>query len=252
MQLDNVSCRAQVWTPVIISACAGSAELKPALAAFNNWDCAIASNSPAATLFNSFYRHLVQNVLENKVGPRLYAELQAPYQLYIPDRLLTRIVNDGDNAVYDDVSTPGVKEKRDDMVVKSMKDAVAELSARLGPDPAKWEWGRVHEMTFKHPLGSKLPFYNLSPIPTSGDGFTINAGMWDSKNPYAMDSGGVIRLVADMSDLDSSTIMSPPGQSGLLLSPYYADLARDWAAGRQIPTHFLSPGSLTSLLLLQP
>jgi penicillin amidase len=252
MQLDNVSAVAQPWMPIIASACANENELKQALSLFNNWDCAITIKSPAATLFNAFYKNLIRNVLENKIGAKLYAELQAPYQVYIPDRLLTKIVNDAGNVLYDDVSTANVKETRDDMVRKSMKDAVAELSARLGSDPSKWEWGRVHEMTFKHPLGSKLPFYNLSPIPTNGDDFTVNAGAWDSKNPYAMDSGGVIRIVVDMSDLENSTIMSPPGQSGLYMSPYYSDLAQTWADGRQIPTHYLSGKELNQVLMLKP
>ncbi len=252
MQLDNVSVEAQNWAPLVLSACSGSDDLKPALDLFKGWNYSSDINSPAATLFNSFYKHMAQNTLENKVGAKLMTELAQDYQVYIPDRLLTKMVNAKDDSVFDDVTTADIKETRDDIIRKSMKDASAELTARLGPDPSKWEWGKVHQMTFKHPLGSKLSFYNLSPIPTNGDDFTINAGMWDAKNPYAMDSGGVIRLVVDMSDLERSTIMSPPGQSGLFLSPFYGDLAQMWANGQQAPTHFLSAGELPRLLTLHP
>jgi len=252
MQLDNVSIEAQTWVPLILSACSGLKDLKPALELLRNWNYSSDVDSPAATLFNSFYSHMAQNTLENKIGAKLMAELAQDLQVYIPDRLLTRIAGAKDDILYDDVTTADLKETRDDIIRKSMNDANAELTARLGPDPAKWQWGKVHQMTFKHPLGSKLGFYNLSPIPTAGDGFTINAGMWDSKNPYAMDAGGVIRLVVDMSDLEKSTIMSPPGQSGLYMSPYYNDLAQMWANGQQVPTHFLSAGELPQLLILQP
>ena len=252
MQLDNVSVEAQTWVPLILSACGGSDDLKPALELFKGWNYSSDVNSPAAALFNAFYKYMMQNTLENKLGARLMAELALDYQVYIPDRLLTKIADQKDDGVFDDVTTADIKETRDDIIRKSMKDAGAELTARLGPDPSKWQWGKVHQMTFKHPLGSKLSFYNLSPIPTNGDDFTINAGMWDSKNPYAMDAGGVIRLIVDMSDLENSTIMSPPGQSGLYLSPYYSDLAQMWANGEQVKTHFLSAGELPQLLTLQP
>ncbi|MEI6185993.1 MAG: penicillin acylase family protein [Dehalococcoidia bacterium] len=252
MQLDNVSSEAQNWVPLILAACSSSDDLKQQPALFKGWDCSINIKSPAATLFNAFYKYMVQNTLENKIGAKLTAELVQDYQMYIPDRLLTKIMKDNENAVFDDVTTANIRETRDDIIRKSMKDASAELSARLGQDPSKWEWGKVHQMTFKHPLGSKLSFYNLSPIPTNGDDFTINAGAWDSKNPYAMDSGGVIRIVVDMSNLDNSTIMSPPGQSGLFSSPYYSDLAQTWASGQQVATHYLSAGELTQVLTLQP
>jgi penicillin amidase len=252
MQLDNISVESQTWVPLVLAACSGSEELKPALDLFKGWNYSSDINSPAATLFNAFYKHMIQNTLEDEIGAKLTAELIQDYQIYIPDRLLTKMMKDNDNAVFDNVTTAGVRETRDDMIRKSMKDAVEELSARLGKDPANWQWGKVHQMTFKHPLGSKLSFYNLSPIPVNGDDYTINSGAWDSKNPYAMDSGGVIRLVVDMSDLDKSTIMSPPGQSGLYTSPYYSDLAQTWANGQQVPTHFLSAAELPQLLTLQP
>ena len=252
MQLDNVSVEAQYWVPHVLAACGSVDDMKPALGLFRGWDYSSNINSPAATLFNAFYKYMAQHTLENKVGARLMAELAQDYQVYIPDRLLTKMVNAKDDGVFDDVTTADIKETRDDIIRKSMKDAVAELSTRLGQDPSKWQWGKVHQMTFRHPLGSKLGFYNLSPIPTNGDDFTINAGMWDSKNPYAMDAGGVIRLIVDMSDLENSTIMSPPGQSGLFLSPYYNDLAQMWANGQQVKTHFLSAGELPQLLTLQP
>jgi len=252
MQLDNVSVESQDWVPLVLSACSGSDDLKPALALFKGWNYSSDINSPAATLFNAFYKHMIQNTLEDEIGAALTAELIQDYQIYIPDRLLIKTVKDNDNAVFDNITTAGIRETRDDIIRKSMKDAVAELSARLGNNPTNWQWGKVHQMTFKHPLGSKLSFYNLSPIPVNGDDYTINSGAWDSKNPYAMDSGGVIRQVVDMSNLDNSTIMSPPGQSGLYLSPYYNDLAQVWANGQQVPTHFLSAAELPQLLTLQP
>jgi len=107
-------------------------------------------------------------------------------------------------------------------------------------------------MEFKHPLGSKLSFLNLNPIPTQGSHHTINSGFWDPAEPFKMNSGGVIRMVIDFSKIANSTIISPPGQSGHYLSPYYDDLAVMWAEGLQIPLNYLSGKEQTQRLILTP
>lgn len=252
MQLDAVSAVAGRWTPLIIAASSGAGDLQAYLEVFKGWKYSMDIHSQAATLFSSFYTHFIRNTLEDNIGSELCAKLLTPYLVYQPDMMLANIINDNSHFLYDDTRTTGVKETRDDIIRKSMGDAVKELKSRLGPDPRKWEWGQVHTMTFKHPLGSKLAFFNLKPVPANGDGFTINAGLWESQNPYAMDSGGVIRMVIDMSNLESVTLTSPPGQSGQYMSPYYKDLASGWAKGEQIPAHFLTARRLPQLLTFEP
>jgi penicillin amidase len=129
---------------------------------------------------------------------------------------------------------------------------VAELTDRLGDDPEAWRWGDLHELTFAHPLGEVLSFLNLSPIPMSGDFFTIGAANWGIKKPYAMTYGGCIRMIVDFSDVGNSTIISPPGQSGLYLSPHYQDLVERWVTNEQIPIHYADAGELPDVLMLAP
>jgi penicillin amidase len=97
-----------------------------------------------------------------------------------------------------------------------------------------------------------LPFLNLGPYPYAGDDFTIHAGWWNRENPYEMISGAAIRMVVDMSDLSTMTLMSPPGQSGHFLSPHYGDLAETWSKGGQVPANYTSAMNLMNLLKLQP
>jgi penicillin amidase len=138
------------------------------------------------------------------------------------------------------------------MILKSMKDAVAELMSRYGADTRNWAWGKVHTDTIKHPLGEVLSFLNLSPLAYPGDDFTIHAGWWDRQHPFDMVSGAAIRIVVDMSNLTTMTLMSPPGQSGHYLSPYYSDLAQMWADGKQIPAHYTDAQQLKQVLTLNP
>ena len=252
LQLDTVSVVAKRWVPHILAACRERDDLAGALKLFDGWDYAIQRESPAATLFNAFYFRMMENTFADEVGERLWSDhLSQSFLIYVPDLLLLRMAPQEDHILYDDISTPAVRETRDTMVVRSMEEAVAELTRRLGADPGNWAWGKVHRMTFEHPMGGRLPFLNLRPIPTHGDTFTINAGMWDNKRPFEMESGGVIRLVVDFSNFENSTLICPPGQSGHYRSPHYDDAARMWAEGGQIPMHFSSAEGLPRVLTLR-
>jgi penicillin amidase len=252
MQTDVGSNPAKRWKPLILRVCGGIEGVSTYAASLRDWDCAITLDSSQATLFNAFFTHLMTNTLENKLGKKVMEELYADLHVSIPAQWLIRSMDDNNHWIWDDQSTPNIKETRDDMILKSLRDAVSELSGRFGKDESKWAWGKVHTMTITHPMGGMLPFLNLSPVPYPGDDFTINAGWWDREKPFDMTSGAAIRIVVDMSNLDTMTLMIPPGQSGHYLSPYYSDLADLWAKGDQIPAHYTDAQSLKQLLVLQP
>ena len=192
------------------------------------------------------------NTLKDELGEVLWEkDLGREYLYYVPDLVMTRIINDSDHPFYDDISTTKIKETRDDIIRRSMSEAIAYLTEKLGKD-TDWQWGKVHKMAFKHTLGGKLSFLNLESLPTHGSHHTINSGFWDSANPFDMSSGGVIRMMVDFSNPQRSTIISPPGQSGHYLSPFYDDLAKTWAAGDQIPMNYLSGQNLPMTLKLLP
>lgn len=178
MQLDIVSVVAKRWTPLILEACKET-EFAKYTALFNDWNHSVDLKSSAGTLFNSFYAKFLKNVLSDEIGKKLWEEgLGQSYLYYVPDLALAKIARTPDHALYDDKSTLDKKENRDDIIRKSMREATAELTDLLGTNPEKWQWGRVHKMYFEHPLGSKLSFFNLEPIPTNGEHHTINSGFW--------------------------------------------------------------------------
>jgi penicillin amidase len=252
MQLDTVSVVAEGWTPLVINACKDT-EFERYIHILKTWNYHITMDSPAAPLFNAFYSRMMKNTLSDEVGEDLWKEgLSQSYLLYIPDLALTRMAGQPDHVLYDDMTTPDIKESRDDIIRKSMREAVAQLNDRQGKNPDKWRWGRSHQMFFDHPLGSKLGFLNLDPIPTHGDHFTINSGFWELGHPFKMDSGGVIRIMVDFADPENSSIISPPGQSGHFKSRHYNDLAELWAGGSQVPLRFLSGKDISRVMVLTP
>lgn len=250
-QLNTVSMVARRWTPILLEAVKDVEENREARDLLMGWDYAIDIDSPAATIFNQFYVELMKNTLADEAGEDVWDEYLSQYIIiYIPDLVLTNIIDDANNPLFDDVTTLDLVETRDDIVRRSFADAVDVLTDRLGKNPDNWAWGEVHRMTFTHPMGEKLPFFNLKPRPISGDDFTINAGLWDNEHPYAMKSGGVIRLIVDFSAPETATIISPPGQSGQFLSPHYDDLVDRWISNEQIPMRFVDAGELSTVLIL--
>jgi len=253
MQLDTISMVAQRWVPKILASCNNGKNRKVCQSLFRKWDYKIEQSSAAATLFNYFYYLLMGNTLQDELGQELWEkDLGREYLYYIPDLVLTRIIEDSHHPFFDNISTKEIKEKQDDIVRRSMSEAIQYLTEKLGEDTDGWQWGKVHKMEFQHPLGSKLFFLNLESIPTHGSHHTINSGFWDSAKPFNMSAGGVIRMMVDFSNPQRSTIISPPGQSGHYMSPYYDDLTEIWAAGDQVPMHYLSGKELPMTLKLLP
>ncbi|RLB88042.1 MAG: hypothetical protein DRH26_14370, partial [Deltaproteobacteria bacterium] len=253
MQMDTLSVVAQRWVPRVLAVCKSTPGLAPYLKLLEDWDYTVDINSSAATVFNYFYYLMMENTLKDEVGEEMWEKgLGQEYLYYIPDLALTRLINDPGNSLYDDQATPGVRENQADIILKSMDQTISYLGQTLGKNTAKWQWGLVHQMHFKHPLGEKLPFLNLSPIATNGSHHTINSGFWTPKQPFQMTSGGVIRMMVDFSNLEKSTIISPPGQSGHFKSPYYDSMADIWAKGDQIPMRYTSAMGLTQILTLVP
>ncbi|GIV87729.1 MAG: peptidase S45 [Chloroflexus sp.] len=121
----------------------------------------------------------------------------------------------------------------------ALSQAIAELSARLGPDPTRWQYGRFHTLTLRHPLGSVpalTPLFNRGPWPMGGDIDTVNhcyiprdiAGMTIYNAPS-------LRFIFDLSDWDNARAILPAGQSGHPASSHYADMTDAWRAGAYHP-----------------
>jgi len=96
-----------------------------------------------------------------------------------------------------------------------------------------WSWGKIHKLTFNHPLasGGKLleGIFNRGPIPIGGDQTTIWASGANYHNLETNDMiGPPYRMIVDLKDLENSISMLAPGQSGNPSSRYYDDQIETW------------------------
>ena len=155
-----------------------------------------------------------------------------------------------DSPWWDDRTTPGVVETRADILKKALTEAVKELGARYGQDPAKWRWGQEHTATFRNQtLGeSGVSFiedlFNRGPFPTGGGEAIVDATGWSVIDGFDVNWLPSMRMIVDLSNLNQSVTVHTTGQSGHAYNKHYVDMASLWANVQYYPMWW-DPASAT-------
>ena len=215
-------------------------------------------DSIAAAIFNASLTRVVRLAFDDEVvalGARPGSgsiALTLQWATLDPQRLATYDAAVGDTVLWDDLTTPNVKESRDDRIVRGLLDAVAFLRDRLGDDPDAWRWGRLHTLTLEAqvppvfgPSTKTIPASNdpMFPdgFPRPGDNFGVdssNYGMW-STDSQSYGAGPVQRLVVEMTPEGPRAWNAiPGGQVYEPTSPHHADEAERWRRNEAPPLYF--------------
>ncbi len=137
-------------------------------------------------------------------------------------------------------------EGRDEVLTRAMIAARAQLTAQLGRDASQWRWGQLHTAAPEHLLlgGSSVPgivrsFVNPDPIGVGGGSSIVDATAWDaSSGSFGVTAAPSMRMVVDLSDLDSSTWVTLTGTSAHPASVHYDDQFGPWSRGETFPWPF--------------
>ena len=214
-------------------------EVGPALELLGGWNAELAADSAAAALFEVWWRRH----LEGEVGRRMAAALGAGDDpLPVQDENLLRILEELDPRLGE-----RPRRARDEALLDSLRAAWADVSERLGPDPAAWRWGDLHQIELRHPLSKHLPddirqLADVGPAERGGSGDTVgNTSYGDDFNQR---SGASFRMVIDVGNWDASVAMNNPGQSGDPRNPHYRDLFEPWANDEAFPLLYTRPAIL--------
>ena len=124
----------------------------------------------------------------------------------------------------------------------SLRSAWADITQLLGPDPATWRWGDLHQAAFKHPLmdradNSLASQMAIKAYPRGGSANTTNNTSYDADN-FLVRSGASFRMVVDVGNWDDARMTNAPGQSGDPRSPFYDNLLENWATEGHVPMLF--------------
>lgn len=238
IQNDVTWDRARDLTQEILAAFAQdpprSEPVREALAALKHWDGTMGMESRAAAVFAVFYKHLFPDLFADKLGGDLVRDLRRGTN---QSAVMMNAVLDGKDASwFDRTDLPG-KQDRATILRMALHDAATELVNRLGKDPADWKWGRLHHITFRHPLGRiKLlaPLFNEGPFSLPGSAETVNKAQFDD-DTFAVYEGPSMRVITDLGDPAHALAVLPLGQSGIPASPHYADQFNLWRSGKYHP-----------------
>lgn len=124
----------------------------------------------------------------------------------------------------------------DQLLLRSLVDAVEEGGRMQGRDVRKWDYGRYNALLLANPIVGRLPvvgkYFNIGPLPTSGASTTVRQ---IGRVPRL---GPSMRMVVDLSDWDRSLLNIMVGQSGQVLSRHYRDQWDAYYSGRSFPMQF--------------
>jgi penicillin amidase len=270
MQMDVQSPYAAEVTPYIIAAFKGlnikDENLKKALQLLGKWDCTFDKESQAPAIYAMFYDNLLRYTLKDDLGDELYNEYV--FVANVPYRVMQRLLKDNGSDLFDDLRTPQ-KETRDDIIRKSMVDALSRLERLFGHDVKNWQWGSLHTVSFKHVFHGNNPFIDhsvdIGPFPIGGDGTTVCNGEYNfyqyngelkqfRTKPFENVLGPSMRIIYDFSRPDQILYIMPTGQSGVITGSHYKDMTQLWLTGGYltIKTDALSVKQNKDKLVLTP
>jgi penicillin G amidase len=248
LQNDNVSIPARSLVPLLRDLTIADATAAKARDLLLKWNDSVDADSVPAGIFEMWQRRLVTNVRE--------AVVPTEAQKFIGNVSMKRLIDwmNAPDGRFGANATAG----RDELLVRSLTEAVAELTKKLGPDMNNWYWGqqKYHHALIRHPLDEALKpdirgKLDVGPLPRGGDSYTVNAtGGGDNQV-----SGGSFKIITDTENWDSALGLNNPGQSGDPDNPHYRDLFELWARGKYFPVLYTRPkveSATEERLSLQP
>jgi penicillin amidase len=210
----------------------GSAGAEPALEMLRGWDGRLDAGSGPAALFEILWRELGARMLAALVPEQARALVDE----IAPSVLLGLLARPDRRLGADPVAA------RDALFDAALAAAWNSAREQLGPDPAAWRWGSLHQVRIRHPL-SRIPaiaaaFPPIEGEGSGGDSYTVMA-RWLRGAPAWQVSGGASYLqVIDVGAWDNSLMLNFPGQSNDPRSPHYRDQYAHWISGEMQPMLF--------------
>lgn len=222
-----------------------------ALALVRAWDGEMGQDSVAATVVTTWLAHLNAILVQRKLGEQGRLDQEGKQLFSLLNHLnypLLRQVLGGDASGWCGAATsPPCR----DSLFLALERTLDELSARLGADMSKWQWGKLHKAQYPHfPFSeAKLsPTMPASPsslfarlfhreLPAAGADNTINVApvSLDRESRYLQFYGATYRQIVDLKDGADSWFSVNTGESGNPFSAHYFDLAAPYARGDYLP-----------------
>ena len=239
IQNDTYNANARRLVPMLLDIELSEAFHRGGQDTLRGWDLHQQASSSAAAYFSVTWRNLLELTFHDELPREVWPDGGERW-FNVVDRLL----DDEDDPWWDDVTTPGVTETRDDVLAEAMRLATEELTRRQARDPDEWSWGRLHRLDLVNPtlgesgVGLVEGIFNRGPWELGGGSGIVDATGWDAAEGYEVTAVPSMRMVVDLSDLDRSRWIQLTGASGHAYHRNYTDQTELWARGETLPWAF--------------
>jgi len=228
MIVDNTSATANNVVANMTAALNKSslnANEKQALAILKAWKNTNNTEDVAPTIFNKWLYWYLKDTFEDEFGQDNFTVL---LNTHIIKQTIEVQSQNANSPWWDNINTKNKKETQVEIVTQSFKEAMSSLEKQLGTDINQWQWGKVHQITFQHPIGKvKLfsKFFNVGSFPIAGTNEVINNQLFIYTDDTKINTKGgpSTRRIIDFSDIENSISVLPTGQSGNPMSKHYDD-----------------------------
>ncbi len=233
LQLDTRNGFAPVLVPHLLRVSAGGPYYSAGQRMLEHWDFSQPARSPAAAYFAAVWRHLLLLTFGD--------DLPASVPISGGERwfeVVRGILDDPSSRWWDDRTTEGVVEQRDDVLRAAMRVARDELTRLQSRRATAWTWGHQHTLELENQslgqsdLGLVRRLLNRGGWRVGGSNGAVDATSWDPREGYTVAAAPSMRMVVSLGDLDRSTWVNLTGASGHAFSSHYTDQTDLWAAGR--------------------
>ena len=247
-QMDQVSPYAKTIVPYILKSFEGikvkDKNLNISLDLLDKWDFELNKYSQTSAIYSVFLKYLLKNIYHDEMGDDLYNRFV--FLANVPYRSLLQILEKPESIWFDDIKTKK-RETSEEILRKSLSDALTYLEENFGKDLTTWQWGNMHKVTFKHAFSGNFSlldkYINIGPYELGGDGTT----MFNTEYPFAesieefsmfrhneFDNvlGPSMRFIFDFAYPDEFYLILTTGQSGNVMSDNYRDQTPLWLNGK--------------------
>ena len=252
IQSDQYSLPASEIVPHILKLKGETENERAALAILRNWNYILAPDSTGAAIYSRVLFKLERIVFNAMLGDEetlmhsylgvgtTILALQNGYSSRNKP-LLIRLLHERDDRWFAHSVIPNGPRSWDDAISSAFTASIEDLEEKFGTDISKWKYGKIHKMTYSHPLGTIKPLdkiFNRGPYTVGGDIDTVNMGASLPNQPETVVTVPSYRQILNLADLKASLSGHSPGQSGHPASKHYADFIKPWLSVEHHPQLF--------------
>ena len=245
-QTDSYNPNAEQLVPYLLDIELDDRFARQGQETLEGWDHRQSADSGAAAYFSAVWRNLLEMTFHDELPREQWPDGGERWF-----NVMRTILDKPNSHWWDNLATPTMVERRDDILEESMVRARDELTSIMSRDTSGWAWGQMHQLTLVNPtlgetgvgFGDRL--FNRGPVEVGGGSGLVDATAWDAAEGYEVTSVPAMRMVVDLADFDRSRWIQMSGSSGHAYHEHYVDQLPLWIDGRTLPWAF-DPKAVTT------